>query len=350
MKQETKNVALCCPHHGLLREPVQYISANMGSKTLVDLAVVYCHPCKKYYTPFNNLLALVKIKYHGHSVVGSQGRVQRSVPRVKVRVPYFTDTAEENRHQEQIREEDEKRKKQLLIEKAEKRKQYLEELPEVYHDCVVLTNKPCFINNHECPHCHETTKKEHVKITQYGKFLYSHLWRCSRCGFDYITPSQVEAIRKKANQKIRGYYHGPFVLPVEIECELQEDGRYLFIPKWALNFEKYDHHHLPPKGDDFYDMTDEEYLWVKMYHQPEEFSATLRTKSFLGEAGYSTSESETRRHIILEGCVNEYGKSKVINQLKSNINLRLKQKDGNIRYQHALNIWNGDLWYVEHKL
>ena len=76
----------------------------------------------------------------------------------------------------------------------------------------------------------------------------------------------------------------------------------------------------------------------------------LRLKSFLGEAGYSTSESEIRRHAILERCVQEHGKWKVINQLKSNMNTKKMQKDGEIRYAKALNIWCGDIWYVENKL
>lgn len=348
--QQIKKVALCCPHHGMLQGNVEYFSVNMGTQMLVDIPVVYCSACKKYYTPFNNLLAIVKLTYKGRPVMASQGRVQRSVPRMGVKVPYFVETVEYNKQKEQAHEEARKQAEQARKEKAEKRQQYIDSLREVDHNCIILTNKVCFITENECPCCHGKTKKEYVKITQHRKYLLSNVRHCSHCDFDYITPIQFDRIREKASEKIRGYYRGAFVSPVDIECEYQEDGSYLYIPKWALDFEKYDHHHLPPRGDAFYDMTDEEYRWVIAYHQPEEFPVQLRQKSFLGEAGYSTSESEIRRHSILAKCVNEYGKSRVINQLKSNLNLRMKQKDGTTRYQHALNIWRGDIWYVENEL
>ena len=338
-KRQPKKVAFCCPHHGVLREPVEYFSVNIGTKKLVDTPVMYCKECKKYYTPFTNLLAFTKLRYKGHEVVASQGRVQKSIPREEVRMPYFVDMEEDNQQKEQQR-----------IENTEKHKQYIAGLREVYHDCIILTNKPCFINEYRCPLCQEITKKERLKITQRWKFLLANVRHCDHCGRDYITPRQHEILCSKAREKIRGHYCEPFISFVDIHCEHQEDNNYLFIPSWALDFEKYDYRHLPPKGDEFYDMTDEEYLWVKMYHQPEEFPVQLRVKSFLGEAGYSTSESEIRRHNILSICVDEYGKSKVVNQLKSNINLRLKQKDGNIRYAHAINIWHGDIWYVENQL
>ena len=94
-------------------------------------------------------------------------------------------------------------------------------------------------------------------------------------------------------------------------------------------------------------MTDKEYNWVISFHQPEEFPVQLRKKSFLAEAGYSTNESEIRRRSILEKCIQEHGKSKVINQIKSNMNLRIKQKDGSAKYQNALNIWRSDIHWIE---
>ena len=107
---------------------------------------------------------------------------------------------------------------------------------------------------------------------------------------------------------------------------------------------------MPPLSDKFYNMTEEEYRWVEGYYRPEEFEVELRKQSFLGAAGYSTNESETKRRSILKECVAKYGKRKVIGQIKYNIDLRLKQKNGNIRYQRAINTWRGDLWYTENKL
>ena len=111
---------------------------------------------------------------------------------------------------------------------------------------------------------------------------------------------------------------------------------------------KFDKYHLPPRDDEYYDLTDKEYLWVKMSYVPEKFHIDLRQQSFLGAAGYYTSESEIRRHSILSKCVREYGKGKVVRQLKANINLRAGQRNKN--YGNAINIWRGDIWYVEHML
>lgn len=90
--QQTKSVAFCCPHHGVLKGTPEYFSADFGSKKLVDIPVMYCAACGKYYTPFSNLLAIKQLQYKGHQVAASQGRVEKSVHRELVRVPYFVDT------------------------------------------------------------------------------------------------------------------------------------------------------------------------------------------------------------------------------------------------------------------
>lgn len=348
--QQTKKVAICCPNHGVLCGSVEYLSADLGTKMLIDMPVVYCSTCSKYYTPFGNLLALVKLQYNGRQVVASQSQVHKDIPREFVKVPRFIEKEsidERNKPHEEIIREEKRRERQLRLEKAEQRKQYIDSLREVPYNKVVLTNKSCFIDDKRCPHCKEKAKKEHVKIKQDRKYVMTNVWHCSTCDTDYISPAQFEQIYKKARDVIRGFYWGAFVSPVDIRCEWSKDGGYLCIPDWALDVDKYDRKHLPPHGDAFYDMTDEEYSWVVSFYQPEEFLVQLRKKSFLAEAGYSTSETEIRRHNILEKCINEHGKSKVINQLKSNMNLRMKQKDGNTRYQHALNIWRSDIHWIK---
>ena len=89
--QQTKSVAFCCPHHGVLKGTPEYFSAEFGLKRLVDIPVMYCAACGKYYTPFSNLLAVKQLRYKGRDVAASQGRVEKSVPRELVRVPYFVD-------------------------------------------------------------------------------------------------------------------------------------------------------------------------------------------------------------------------------------------------------------------
>lgn len=56
-KKNTKMVSFCCAQHGPLSDQVKYISIVFGDRTLADFPIVYCKKCKKYYTPYKNLLA-----------------------------------------------------------------------------------------------------------------------------------------------------------------------------------------------------------------------------------------------------------------------------------------------------
>lgn len=299
-------------------------------------------------------------------------RARKRTQRIEVRLPFTMDFPEwrefdrqkhiekerEQRRQEQLRQEPELRKQQMLQERIhlqkEKKQQYIDGLNGVPNNGIILTNKSCFVHEGKCPRCQVRTQKEHVKIEQEWRrpFLLANLKRCPTCGTYYITPVQFYKLEEKADEKIHGRRPFPFVRPSNVDCEYKEDGTFLFMPSAKVNYQKYDENHLPPRDDLYYDMTDEEYNWLKMLYLPleEEFPVQLRAKSFLGEAGYSTSESESRRHRILAQCVANHGKSRVINQLKSNMNLRMKQKNGNVRYANAINIWRGDIWFVEHKL
>lgn len=327
-------IAYLCPWHGVLRTPVEYFNVDIGSKKLVDMSVKFCQDCGAYYTPFLSYLASKKIIHKGYPVSAGMGGVYTGKHKENVRLPYYVD-ANVNIPP---RTED----------SSEKYRKYIDSLRKVVYVDITMTNNSLYIKNHSCPKCQTPTKKETIKIMDLkgGKYAIAKVRHCSQCNLDFITPSQFHGIHWKIKKLFCSYY----TRFRNIECKSQSNGKYLFIPIWALDIDKYDHHHLPPKSDTFYDMTDEEYLWVKLFYQPEEFQAQLRPKSFLGEAGYSTSETEIRRHNILEKCANEYGKDRVIYQLKSNMNMRLRQKDGNIRYAHALNIWRGDIWYVENKL
>lgn len=86
---ERAKVAFCCPHHGLIQNDVKYISANMGSKRMVSIPIMHCRECDEYYTPFTNLLAFAKLEYKGKLVRASQGRVEKSAPRIEVIKPYY---------------------------------------------------------------------------------------------------------------------------------------------------------------------------------------------------------------------------------------------------------------------
>jgi len=90
--QQTKNVTFCCPQHGILAESPEYFSADFGRRKLVDIPVMHCAACDKYYTPFANLLAIKPLQHKNREVAASRGRVEKSLPKALVRVPYFTET------------------------------------------------------------------------------------------------------------------------------------------------------------------------------------------------------------------------------------------------------------------
>lgn len=338
--KKTKKVAFKCPHHGILTDQVEYMSAKFGSKMIVDIPVMYCKSCKIYYTPFSNLLALTNITYKGHRVSAAIPVLNKSDLNREVFQPQIISL------QDFAKIEDKKRLQRL--KRAEDFKDYLTTLREVDNTDITLSNKSCFLEQQCCPNCFKKTTKEHVKITQGKKYIVGHVRHCQYCDLDLIAPKQFYTLCAKAEQVIHGYFHSPFIIPIGINCEHKESDEYLFIPEEAMDSGKYNHRNMPSRFGKFYDMTDEEYNWLRIYYLPAEFP--LRAKSFLSEAGYSTNESEVRRRSILLKCVSEHGKAKVIKQLKSNMNLRMRQKDGIIRYANAINIWRSDILYVETKL
>lgn len=105
---EKQKVAFCCPHHGLLQNDVTYISANMGAKKMVSIPIMHCRECDEYYTPFTNLLAFAKLEYNGKQVRASQGRVEKSAPRIEVVKPYYVDAETVPVHSEGVVRQGEK--------------------------------------------------------------------------------------------------------------------------------------------------------------------------------------------------------------------------------------------------
>lgn len=105
---EKQKVAFCCPQHGLLQNDVKYISAIMGSKKMVSIPIMHCRECDEYYTPFTNLLAFAKLEYKGKQVRASQGRVEKSAPRVEVIKPYYEDVENTPAHSEGMNKTEER--------------------------------------------------------------------------------------------------------------------------------------------------------------------------------------------------------------------------------------------------
>ena len=176
----------------------KYFSVDIGSKKMVDISVMRCPECRRYYTPFTNLLNLTKLHCKGQEVFASKANSSNSIAKVEVRLPYLMDISEYSHQLEKAK-----------AEEGEQRKQYFDDLREVYSDCIVLSNKPSFIAEHKCPNCQDIPQKEYVKISQRGKFILFNIRSCKTCGFDYITPTQLYGIDDKARRKVRGHYSTP---------------------------------------------------------------------------------------------------------------------------------------------
>lgn len=345
-ERKTKKATFCCPHHGVLSGKVEYFSENFGTKRFEDIPVMCCPECKKYYTTFVNLLAIFKPQYKGKAVEAAQGFWGKSKNSVEIRKPYIVDLEKERKEIEHKKEEQRKAHEEKWIESIKNSRI-------VYHDEIIVSNKSIFKDEHKCPHCRQATQKECVRISQRGKNISANIRHCNVCNNDYITLDQYHNLEEKAKEKLKYFhYDKPFIRPLNLEMEESYfgKGRFVFIPKSAKDLDKYNYNHLPPHEDEFFCMSDEEYLWIMMYYQPEEYLYELKKKSFLMEKGYSTSVTKDRRRRILEKCVEEYGKGKVIGQLKKNIVLRVNQKNGEAKYMNALNVWRSDIWYIENEL
>lgn len=86
---ETKKVHFCCPKHGVLNGTVEYFNVEIGSRTLVDMSVMYCCDCDVYYTPFGNFASFIKPQYKGKKVIATRGNAQKDAKREEVRAPHF---------------------------------------------------------------------------------------------------------------------------------------------------------------------------------------------------------------------------------------------------------------------
>ena len=152
MNMDTKKVGFCCSEHGSISSQVEYISVDIGSRRLMDVPVKFCHACQKYYTPYSNLLALIKIYHRGHPVSATALSYAKNVPLEAVRVPYYLDSHATDKKSG----ENNKSGKRTTTHGAPKQRikgYYIIQLKHVYMGACkknfVLTNYPC----NECLCC-----------------------------------------------------------------------------------------------------------------------------------------------------------------------------------------------------
>lgn len=360
----TQKASFFCPVHGLLEKQIVYASFVLEGTELHDIACMYCEGCDCYYSPFGNLLHFVpSASVNGKPLRESEIRIGKSTIKRSIKSPYWGKLRPTNTTlptpQKQASEA--KRKKQVK-NTAPKVAPPQKELVEVETNEIILTNKSLFVNERKCPDCQTRVAKKYVSIlhsTVYLQRCYKFrgsLFYCPSCSHFYLSKSQLEKLNDKALDIMPKGTPYPFVKPGNVKIdEAQAEGNrnihnFKYIPLEMLNFEKYDRWNPPPKCNKYYDPTNEEYEWILGYYEPESpFVGNLKSKSFLGEAGYSTTEPEKYRKRILDQCVSKYGKAKVIKQIKFNITQRSNQQNGEIKYAHAISIWLSDISYIEVK-
>ena len=210
---------------------------------------------------------------------------------------------------------------------------------------VMLTNKECFIVDSCCPICYNPTQSIEAKFeAPFSYWLYRTLQYCEKCKRYYLSRAEYKQLLSDAVVKFPNAPK-PFFLPGNIQ---NESG--LFIPKALIDKDKYDRWHLPAPLDKYYDPSDEEYNWIVRYYLPKQsFNAKPKSESILGERGYSVKVHDEKRKSILKECIQIHGEEKVLKQLHLNIEWRMKQRNGEIRFAQSIAIWNNDIMYIEGK-
>lgn len=356
---QTKSVAFCCPHHGVLKGTPKYFSADFGSKRLVDISVMYCAVCGKYYTPFANLLAFKKLRFRGREVAVSQGRVERSIPREIVRIPYFVDISktdprparsmEKKSQPEQLNVAQNvsfSNKNGMSANMRNIKKQNNETIQNKnvsrYAPSEIGLNAQIYLSNtysaanNICPLCRSVLSRENVNIPvietngDFFRYYTESVRFCHKCRKAFISKETITSILTKVNSASSN----PKILKIE-NATIQRDNssqKYLFNPILDNSYAIF----LP--GQDYE---------KRRESTPDEME--LNPQSFLGEMGYSTSKGiNVRRHILTE-AIKTYGKRKVCDHLAFLISMRKAQVNGVVKYANALKIWQDDLNYISEK-
>lgn len=330
MSGQTKKIAFCCPHHGFLQNPVEYFSTKVGSKVLVDLPIVHCEKCNRYYSPFGNILALFKPKYRGRLILPSKGIAQKNVERVEVRIPYFS----------KLETTAEKKVESLANKPKGNIKNKNKQAPRTQRTInnTPPRNVPVHISNTYnfttgvCPICCSVMSKDRANIPvlyengDFYRYYVEEILYCHKCKKGYVGQKTVEKLLQRI--KAATNYHSIVKLE-NARVSFSRNQEFLYYPTTENNrvvfIPRYEHHSSTMEYDG---------------------EMNLNAQSFLGAMGYTVKLPEYSRRIILAKAVKQYGKRKVTDLICFLISSRQKQFNGATKFANAIRIWQKDLNYI----
>ena len=185
------------------------------------------------------------------------------------------------------------------------------------------------ISRNQCPECGAPVVFERRNIpafTSEGNFhqyYICNVWICNRCHETFMSTAEL----KNLQMRLSGSTRKLFVEPSN-RRRVEQNNSYLYEP--------IDNHNIYVNTHQVNHLANTQ---IQSNNNP--FS-TMQTKSFLKEAGYSTSVSTDKRRAILRELVKKYGKRQVTDYLKTFINLHGKRRN----YANAVTVWQSDLNYI----
>lgn len=181
----------------------------------------------------------------------------------------------------------------------------------------------------ECPECKGRIIIGRRNIPVYttdGNFhayYICKIWTCEKCHLNIMTSTEW----KNLEMRLSGSTNTLIAKPSNLR-RVRKNNRYMYEPI----SEPIIYHGARSLREIPRTQTQDDY---------DPFS-TMQAKSFLKEAGYSTSVSTERRRELLRRLVREHGKRQVTDYLRTFINLHGKRRN----YHNAVSIWQSDLNYI----
>lgn len=225
-------------------------------------------------------------------------------------------------------------------------KQRLTRIPSAAHseESILDSNMPVFFSNLKleaykvCPVCKINLQEKSVNVpvreknSDFYRYYACKAFFCDKCRRAYITERSLNEIFERIGSANR-FLSTLNLKNVAIMKSFSDDYLYyptldnitsIFVPATNPQITR----------DDFEDSSGFDF-------------GQLNTESFLTKMGYSSRKSFYLRHTALVAAVREYGKRKVCDHLRYLIDTRRNQYNGEIKFHHALSVWQDDLNYVQ---
>ena len=215
----------------------------------------------------------------------------------------------------------------------------------LYPKNLYVTNKNQFVVDCCCPKCGTRTVKEEVKVENDVSFVFTEMDYCSKCARFYVSREQLCVQNEQIQQKFPKAPR-PFVVPVNALLVFDGDD-VLVVPHALIDKNRYNRWNLPLRRDDYYVPSLKEYQWIIQFFQPQNpYKGKAKKESVLRIEGYSHSLPYEVRRKIIDKCISEYGKEKVLKTLHFLVTTRVNQKDGKTRFKEHIGPWSDDIEYI----